>query len=149
MGSEPHLHKLLAAPDGALAQLLADGRRQQQLLAQVRQRLPGELADAVASAGIADGALHLGVTSGAWASRLRFLAPQLRRQLGDRLGQPLNEVCVHVLACVTPPPAAAAPTVQPLSSASRAHLQAVADATADPRLAGALRALADAGPSRD
>lgn len=145
MGSEPHLHKLLAAPDGALAQLLADGRRQQQLLDQVRQRLPGELADAVASAGIADGALHLGVTSGAWASRLRFLAPQLRRQLG----QPLNEVCVHVLACATPPPAAAAPTVQPLSSASRAHLQAVADATADPRLAGALRALADAGPSRD
>lgn len=145
MGSEPHLNKLLAAPGGALAQLLADGRRQEQLLAQVRQHLPGELADAVASAGIADGALHLGVTSGAWASRLRFLAPQLRRQLGDRLDRPLDEVRVHVLACVSPPPAVEPATVRPLSDASRAHLQAVANATADPRLAQALRTLADAG----
>ena len=149
MGSEPHLHKLLAAPGGALAQLLADGRRQQQLLARVRQCLPGELADAVASAGIADGALHLGVTSGAWASRLRFLAPRLRHQIGDGLGQSLNEVRVHVLACATPPPAVEPPTVHPLSDASRAHLQAVVSVTADPRLAKALQTLANAGPPHD
>ncbi|GAB4356081.1 MAG: hypothetical protein Kow0073_13480 [Immundisolibacter sp.] len=101
----------------------------------------------MASAGIADGVLRLGVTSGAWASRLRFLAPQLRHQIGDALGQSLNAVCVHVLACVTPPPAMAPPTVRPLSPTSRAHLRAVASVTADPRLAKALWTLANAAPA--
>jgi hypothetical protein len=145
MGSQQHLHKLLAASGGPLALLLAGSQQRAALLAQVRQRLPGELAAALHSVAVDRGCLRLGVTGSAWAARLRFMAPQLRHQLADWPYGPVETVEVRVAVPPGRTPASAPLAVAPLSSASRTHLQAVADATADPRLAAALRALGSSG----
>ncbi|MDD3651942.1 DciA family protein [Immundisolibacter sp.] len=153
MGSQQHLHKLLTAAGGPLAQLLQTSRERDLLLAEVRRYLPAELAAAVHSAALEDGCLRLGVSGGVWAARLRFLAPQLRQRLaapsaGWSRGM-VQAVEVHVTAPATTAaaPAPAAPRV--LSAASRRHLRAVADGVADARLAAALRALADSGAAPD
>lgn len=147
MGSEQHLHKLLTAAGGPLAALAQIGRERDRLLAEVRRQLPAELAAAVHSAALERGCLRLGVSGGAWAARLRFLAPQLRQRLAAPDAgwsqETVETVEVHVVT-----PAVAAATAAPArprapSAASRAHLRAVAGSVADPRLAAALRALAD------
>ncbi len=142
MGSQQHLHKLLAAAGGPLAQLLHASQRQAALLAQLRERLPDDLAAALRSASLDRGCLRLGVAGSAWATRLRFLAPQLCRRLEGWPHGPVETVEVRVTVpagagtCVTQ----AAPA--PLSDASREHLEAVAQSAVDPRLAAALRSLA-------
>ena len=145
MGSQQYLHKLLAASGGPLAQLLAASRQRADLLGQVRQRLPSELAAALYSAAADRGCLRLGVTGSAWAARLRFMAPQLCRQLADLPSGPVEKVEVYVAAARggDSPSVAAAPV--PLSDASRAHIESVANASDDPRLAAALRTLSRSG----
>jgi hypothetical protein len=142
MGSQQHLHKLLAAAGGPLAQLLHASQEHARLLAQLRQRLPADLAAARRSAPQAPGHLRLGVSGSAWATRLRFMAPQLCRQLADWPYGPVEAVQVHVAAPTGAAPSGAPPAPVPLSSASREHLETVARTTTDPRLAAALRALA-------
>lgn len=151
MGSQPHLHKLLAAAGGPLAQLLHASQKQGALLAQLRERLPDDLAAALRSASLDRGCLRLGVAGGAWATRLRFLVPQLQRRLEGWPHGPVEtiDVRVSVPAGVGPSIAQAAPA--PLSDASREHLEAVAQSAVDPRLAAALRSLARSagGPADD
>lgn len=142
MGSQQHLHKLLAAAGGPLAQLLHASEEHARLLAQLRQRLPPDLAAALRSAALDRGRLRLGVSGSAWATRLRFMAPQLCRQLADWPYGPVEAVQVHVAAPTGAAASGAPPLPVPLSSASREHLETVAKTTADPRLAAALRALA-------
>ena len=142
MGSQQHLNKLLAAVRGSLAQLLHASQQHATMLAELRQRLPDDLARALCSAALDGGCLRLGVAGGAWAARLRFLAPQLRQRLGDWPYGAVETVEVRV----TVPVGTAAPIAPivpaPLSSASREHLEAVAQSAVDPRLAAALRSLA-------
>ena len=145
MGSQQHLHKLLAAAGGPLAQLLHASQEHARLLAQLRQRLPADLAAALRSATLDRGHLRLGVSGSAWATRLRFMAPQLCRQLADWPYGPVEAVQVHVAAPTGAAPSGAPPAPVPLSSASREHLETVARTTTDPRLAAALRALAGNG----
>nr|ART37776.1 F373 [uncultured bacterium] len=145
MGSQQYLHKVLTASGGSLSQLLTVSRQRADLLGQVRQCLPSELAAAVHSAALDRGCLRLGVSGGAWAARLRFMAPQLCRQLADLPSGPVERVEVHVAAAAGGNlPLAVVPPV-PLSDASRAHIESVANASEDPRLAAALRALSRSG----
>jgi hypothetical protein len=147
MGSQHHLHKLLTSPGGPLGQLARASREHELVRNAVRRLLPSELAAALHGAVVDDACLRLGVSAGVWAARLRFLAPQLRRRLIESPDWPwgaVETIEVHVAAPATPS-APVAPTLpQPLSAASRDHLRAVARATADPRLAAALHALAGA-----
>ncbi len=145
MGSQQHLHKLLATAGGPLAQLLHASQQHATLLAQIRQRLPSELAAALHSAALDRGCLRLGVTGSAWATRVRFMAPQLCQQLADWPYGPVQTVEAHVAAPTGIAPSTTPTTPAPLSSASRAHLEAVAQTVADPRLAAALRSLAHSG----
>lgn len=142
MGSQQHLHKLLAAAGGPLAQLLYASQKHATLLAQLRERLPDDLAAALRSAALDRGCLRLGVVGGAWATRLRFLAPQLQRRLEDWSYGPVETVEVRVTVPAGSGPSIAPTAPMPLSSASREHLEAVAQSAADPRLAAALRSLA-------
>jgi hypothetical protein len=74
------IQKLIDTP-GHLAQLKRSLERQQMLLAQVRKSLPPPLDKQLLGATLNDGRLSLWVDSPAWASRLRYMAPQLLRQL--------------------------------------------------------------------
>lgn len=145
MGSQHDLNKLLAARSGALSSLLTASGQHAALLAEVRSRLPAELAAALHGAVLEDGCLRLAVTSGAWAGRLRYLAPQLGRELAQLAAGRVESVQVRVAVDAHPAPPARPPAPRPLSAASRAHLASVAETTDQPRLAAALRALARNG----
>ena len=58
-------------------------RSQERLLVveQVRAALPARLAQAVASAGIEQGRLTIGVVGAVWASRLRYLTESVRKRV--------------------------------------------------------------------
>jgi hypothetical protein len=68
---------------------------------QVRAALPSRLAQAVASAGIEQGRLTIGVVGAVWASRLRYHTEALRRRVGSSMGMVITAVKVKVV----PPPA--------------------------------------------
>jgi hypothetical protein len=59
--------------------------------------LPPTLAKAVASAGIGDGQLTLGVVGAAWASRLRYATETLRKRVGESLGVEIRRVRIRVV----------------------------------------------------
>ncbi len=71
------------------------------MLAHVCAALPPNLAQAVASAGIGEGQLTLGVVGAAWASRLRYVTETLRKRVGESLGVEISRVRIRV---VPPPP---------------------------------------------
>jgi len=74
------IQKLLNT-QGLLAQLKKQLAQQQTLLEQVRASLPSPLNEQLLSAVLNSRTLTLLVHSPVWASRLRYLAPQLLRQL--------------------------------------------------------------------
>jgi hypothetical protein len=67
---------------------------------QVRAALPGRLAEAVASAGIEQGRLTIGVVGAVWASRLRYSTESIRKRVGTSMGISILSVKVRVV----PPP---------------------------------------------
>jgi hypothetical protein len=67
---------------------------------QVRAALPPRLAEAVASAGLEQGRLTIGVVGAHWASRLRYLTESVRKRVGSSAGTPILSVKVRVV----PPP---------------------------------------------
>jgi hypothetical protein len=67
---------------------------------QVRAALPARLAQAVASAGIEQGRLTIGVVGAVWASRLRYLTESVRKKVGSSMGTAILGVKVKV---VSPP----------------------------------------------
>jgi hypothetical protein len=67
---------------------------------QVRAALPARLAQAVASAGIEQGRLTIGVVGAVWASRLRYLTETVRKRVASSIGIAITSVKVRVV----PPP---------------------------------------------
>ena len=67
------------------------------VLEQVRAALPTRLAQAVASAGIEQGRLTIGVGGAVWASRLRYFTDSLRKRVGESLGTEIRSVRIRVL----------------------------------------------------
>jgi hypothetical protein len=64
---------------------------------QVRAALPARLAEAVASAGIEQGRLTIGVVGAVWASRLRYSSDALRKRVGASMGVDILTVRIRVL----------------------------------------------------
>jgi hypothetical protein len=79
------------------------------VLALVRAALPSKIAQQVESAGIEQGRLSIGTTAAVWASRLRYLTDDLRKQVGAALKVDIVSVKIRI---VPPPPEVppAAPT---------------------------------------
>ena len=67
------------------------------MLEQVRAALPARLAQAVASAGIEQGRLTIGVGGAVWASRLRYFTDIVRKRVSDSLGTEIRSVRIRVL----------------------------------------------------
>ena len=70
------------------------------VIEQVRAALPARLSLAVASAGIDQGRLTIGVVGAHWACRLRYLTESVRKRVGSALGIAVLSVKVKVV----PPP---------------------------------------------
>jgi Dna[CI] antecedent, DciA len=91
---------LLSRAGNKLTALKSRSRDRSQVLDQVRAALPDRLAQAVASAGIDQGKLTIGVVGAVWASRLRYLTESVRKRVGGALGIAILSVKVRVV----PPP---------------------------------------------
>ena len=92
---------LLSRTGNKLTALKKRSRERSLVIEQVRAALPARLALAVASAGIDQGRLTIGVVGAHWASRLRYLTDSVRKRVGNSTGTVILSVKVRVV----PPPA--------------------------------------------
>ena len=76
---------------GTLASLLEQARALETLTQALRAELDGALAARCQVIGLRDGILSVAVAGPAWATRLRYLAPDLAAQLARR-GLPVREL---------------------------------------------------------
>ena len=97
---KPRLLKDLLAGRG-LTDLLARAREAETLEGQVRSLLPPELAAHVTGAALREDTVVVLVDSAAWATRLRFLAPELVARLAPRHDGAVTTLRVRI----APPPA--------------------------------------------
>ncbi len=100
MQNSKSLSELLSKGGNRLAALKATSQARSRVLEQVRAALPAKLAAAVASAGIEEGRLTLGVVGAVWASRLRYCSDVLRKRVGKSTGLKILGVRIRVV----PPP---------------------------------------------
>ncbi|MEJ2452557.1 MAG: DciA family protein [Candidatus Thiodiazotropha sp.] len=89
------IQKLLNA-QGTLTQLHKQLAQQERLAQQVRALLPSPLDEQLLAAVLNGRVLSLLVSSPVWASRLRYLAPQLLRQLRQQ-GLPVEQLRPRIL----------------------------------------------------
>src|ERR1700683_3514182 len=100
MQNSKSLSELLARGGKRLSRLVDKAAERSQIVEQVRAALPSRLAEAVASAGLEQGRLTIGVVGAVWASRLRDLTESVRKRVGSSLGTAVLSVKVKVV----PPP---------------------------------------------
>ena len=149
MTAPPRRHGTLAPLP--LAHLLRQARALEALTRALRAELGGALAARCQVIGLRDGILTVAVEGPAWATRLRYLAPDLAARLARR-GLAVRSVRLRPL-----PPATSSPPVmqgarrerpRPPPPAGRRALEEAAAACRDPALRAALRRLARLGAAR-
>jgi hypothetical protein len=92
-----HIKELLTGGGKRLADITRRAGERSLVLEEVRSALPKKLAQAVYSAGILEGTLTIGVTSAAFASRLRYVTRELRQRLGESRGIDIKAVRIRVV----------------------------------------------------
>lgn len=140
-GPLPVARLLSSRGASTLSRLRQEGEALQRLETRLRQLLPAELADHARVGQLKGKCLILYADSPAWAARLRFLAPQLVKQLGEKGAVKSATIRVKVLPTAAHPQ----PTRrrQPrLSEDTRRLIEQTARGIDDEKLASALRRLA-------
>src|SRR6202795_1834995 len=94
---------LMSRSGNKLTALKTRSQERSLVVEQVRAALPARLAQAVASAGIEQGRLTVGVVGAVWASRLRYFTETLRTRVAKSAGLEILAVRIRVV-----PPAGAA-----------------------------------------
>ena len=94
------LSDLLSRVGNKLTALKTRSHERSLVVEQVRAALPARLAQAVASAGIEQGRLTIGVSGAVWASRLRYFTDTVRKRVSESLKIEILSVRIRVL----PPP---------------------------------------------
>jgi hypothetical protein len=89
---------LLEHGQGMLKRLRAGTADAERALAAMKGVLPPELAAEVWSASVRGTTLTAFVSTAAWGTRLRYVAPKLMTALGGALGTPIEEIKVKVRA---------------------------------------------------
>jgi hypothetical protein len=82
---------------GRLRGLEITRRERRDVLAHVRAALPPGLERTVITAGLEQGRLIVGVSGGAWASRLRYQSQALRERVASSLGREIHSVRIKVV----------------------------------------------------
>ena len=98
------LSDLLSRTGNKLSALKTRSLQRLEIVEQVRAALPARLAQAVASAGIDQGRLTIGVVGAVWASRLRYLTESVRQRVSAASGMPVVSVRVRVVPPLKPAP---------------------------------------------
>ena len=88
---------LLSRTGNKLTALKTRSQERTLIVEQVRAALPARLAQAVASAGVEQGRLTIGVVGAVWASRLRYLTEPVRKRVAAATGTPVVSVRVRVV----------------------------------------------------
>jgi len=101
MQNSKSLSELLARGGKSRSLLKEKSDERSQVLAQVRAALPARLAQAVASAGIEQGRLTIGVVGAVWASRLRYSTDIIRTRVAKSAGLEVLTVRIRVVPPVT------------------------------------------------
>ncbi len=91
------LSELIGGTSKALSQLREKLDERSRLLLQVRAAMPPPMVAFVLSAGLKDHVLTIGTGSAAWASRLRYVTPQLLQRLNDDYQMGIEKVRVRVV----------------------------------------------------
>jgi hypothetical protein len=97
MENSKSLSELLARGGKRLSRLTERSAARAQVLTLVRAALPARLAESVASAGLEDGRLTVGVVGAVWASRLRYSTDAIRKRVTKALGQEILTVKIRVV----------------------------------------------------
>jgi hypothetical protein len=97
MQNSKSLSELLARGGKRLSLLTERSDARSQVLAQVRAALPARLGQAVASAGIEQGRLTIGVVGAVWASRLRYSTESIRKRVAKSSGLEILTVRIRVV----------------------------------------------------
>src|SRR5450631_1151739 len=97
MQNPRRLSDLLSGAGKKLTALKTRSLERSRVLDQVRAALPARLAAAVASAGIDQGRLTIGVVGAVWASRLRYLTESVRKRVAASTGVAVVSVRVRVV----------------------------------------------------
>jgi hypothetical protein len=88
---------LMSRSGNKLTALKTRAQERSLVVEQVRAALPARLAQAVASAGIEQGRLTIGVEGAVWASRVRYLTDPVRKQVSASTGTAVVSVRVRVV----------------------------------------------------
>jgi hypothetical protein len=91
------LSELLSGSGKRLNALKTRSATRSVVLDQVRAALPVRLAQAVASAGVEEGRLTIGVVGAVWATRLRYFTDALRRGVSGSVGTEISSVKIRVV----------------------------------------------------
>lgn len=97
------LSDLLSRAGNKLNALKTRSRERTRVVVEVRAALPPRLAQAVASAGIEQGRLTIGVVGAVWASRLRYSSDVLRKRVAASMGVEILTVRIRVISPPAPP----------------------------------------------
>lgn len=132
----------LVSSGTSLNQLVKQLSAHEALVRQIRQLLPSPLDSQLMAVVLQQGNLTLFVSSPVWASRFRYLLPQLQKQLSSH-GIPLARLRTHILPNAD---TKAVKTRQPdrrpmLSQSAAKHIRETAKAITDPSLKAALERL--------
>jgi hypothetical protein len=114
-------------------------RREDGLLAQVRDLLAPAARPHCIQATVTNGALTVTMDAAAWATRLRYQAPELARSLAHT---GVTEVKLRARPQALDTRRQTPQRLDPLTAAARQHLLAAADYTPDPGIAEVFRRLA-------
>ena len=101
MQNSKSLSELLGSGGKRLSLLKTKAAERAQIVEQVRAALPIRLAQSVASAGLDQGRLTIGVVGAVWASRLRYSTDAIRKRVAKSAGKEVLSVRIRVV----PPPA--------------------------------------------
>jgi hypothetical protein len=91
------LSDLLSRSGNKLTALKARAQERSLVVEQVRAALPARLALAVASAGVDQGRLTIGVVGAVWASRIRYFTDAVRKGVSGSLGVEILAIRIRVV----------------------------------------------------
>ncbi len=137
MNKKPRILDDFLRADPAIRKLLSRSAKQNSLLQQVRTLLPKPLDEHCLAAVPKEGSLVLYADSSAWASRLRFFARNLTRELQHRDQTGIERISVRIFI----PDRARKPKPRSktlLSKENAQLLQQTAESIGDPALGAAL-----------
>jgi hypothetical protein len=97
MQNSKSVSELLARGGKRLSTLKVRSTERAQVLECLRAALPAKLAQAIASAGIEQGRLTIGVVGAQWASRLRYSTDLIRKQVTAGCGAEILSVRIRVV----------------------------------------------------